>query len=196
MLCSQAIELIKELDRSSEDVLPPYNTDGVRLVLNEMKNLYDENVDTVNSTRDHIEDAMFALKIRHKALKRNRRCLLAYLWNRIDRIKEMRWQIGSILPPEIKFSLSPAEEQWFSNYCKSLASYMRSIGPDGGLNLLQDLKPPKSLFIEVRSLVDIGEIELDDGEVIILKKDAQYMLLRSQCESLIHQGILQHVHHS
>lgn len=49
-------------------------------------------------------------------------------------------------------------------------------------------------ILQVRSLVDIGEIELDDGEVIILKKDAQYMLLRSQCESLIHQGILQHVH--
>ncbi len=31
-------------------------------------------------SRDHIEDVMFALKVRHKALKRNRRCLLAYLY--------------------------------------------------------------------------------------------------------------------
>ena len=48
--------------------------------------------------------------------------------------------------------------------------------------------------MQVRSLVDVGEIELDDGEVIVLKKDVQYKLLRSQCESLIHQGILEHIH--
>ncbi|KAK7582455.1 hypothetical protein V9T40_013900 [Parthenolecanium corni] len=106
----------------------------------------------------------------------------------MERIKEMRWQIGSILPPEMKTNLSPSEEQWLANYSKSLASYMKTIGPDGGLNLLQDLKPPKSLYIVVRSLVDVGRIELDDGDVVILKKDAQYMMLRSQCESLIHQG--------
>lgn len=159
-----------------------------------MKKLFDLNVEMINASRNHMEDAMFALKVRHKGIRRNKRCLLAYLWNRLERIREMRWQIGSILPPEIKMNLSLSEEQWFSNYCKSLASYMKTIGTDGGLNLFQDLKPPKSLYIEVRSLVDVGKIELDDGEVVVLKKDAQYMMLKSQCESLIHQGILQHVH--
>ncbi|XKL66590.1 hypothetical protein PGB90_010010 [Kerria lacca] len=193
MLCSNAVGLIKQLERTSDDTVPPYDTDNIRIVLQEMKSLYDENVEIVNSTRDHMEDAMFALKIRHRALKRNKRCLLAYLWNRLERIKEMRWQIGSILPAEMKCNFSPSEEQWLSNYNKSLASYMRTIGPNGGLNLLQNLKPPKSLYVVVRSLVDIGRIELDDGEMIVLKKDAQYMMLRSHCETLIHQGILEHV---
>ena len=88
----------------------------------------------------------------------------------------MRWQIGRILPPDIKANFSPSEvsrvfnvlkisyrrrlfslffvvscfqEEWFSNYCTSLSNYMRSIGPTGGLNLLQDLKPPKTLYLEV-----------------------------------------------
>jgi len=39
--------------------------------------------------------------------------------------------------------------EWFNNYCKSLVSYMKTIGPDTGLNLIQDTKPPKSLYTEV-----------------------------------------------
>lgn len=40
--------------------------------------------------------------------------------------------------------------QWFSQYKKSLASFMRSLGGDEGLDITQDMKPPKSLYIEVR----------------------------------------------
>jgi len=39
---------------------------------------------------------------------------------------------------------------WFNKYSKSLANYMKSIGDNHGLNLTQDTKPPKSLYIEVR----------------------------------------------
>ncbi len=39
--------------------------------------------------------------------------------------------------------------QWFNKYNKSLAKYMRSVGDHGGLDLTQDIKPPKSLYIEV-----------------------------------------------
>ena len=41
---------------------------------------------------------------------------------------------------------------WFNQYKKSLATYMRSIGGDGGLDITQDMKPPKSLYIEVRKM--------------------------------------------
>lgn len=39
--------------------------------------------------------------------------------------------------------------QWFNKYNKCLANYMRSIGGAGGLDLTQDMKPPKTLYIEV-----------------------------------------------
>jgi len=39
--------------------------------------------------------------------------------------------------------------QWFTDYNKCLATYMRSIGGYGGLDLTQDLRPPKTLYIEV-----------------------------------------------
>ena len=39
--------------------------------------------------------------------------------------------------------------QWFNKYNKCLANYMRSIGGGGGLDLTQDMKPPKTLYVEV-----------------------------------------------
>ena len=38
---------------------------------------------------------------------------------------------------------------WFNGYKKSLATYMRSLAGDQGLDITQDMKPPKSLCIKV-----------------------------------------------
>ncbi|XP_026684019.1 DNA replication complex GINS protein PSF1 [Diaphorina citri] len=69
---------------------------------------------------------------------------------------------------------------------------MKSIGSDG-LNLALDMKPPKSLYLEVRCVQDHGKLEMDDGEVLYLKKNNQYLMARSQCEPLIRQGILEQI---
>ena len=37
----------------------------------------------------------------------------------------------------------------FDGYKMSLATYMRSLAGDQGLDITQDVKPPKSLYIEV-----------------------------------------------
>lgn len=52
---------------------------------------------------------------------------------------------------------------WFSKYNKMLANYMRSIGGEGGLDLTQDLKPPKTLYIEVMVFQLMGVIKLIQG---------------------------------
>lgn len=134
---------------------------------------------------------------RHASLQRNKRCLLAYLYNRLEQIKEMRWQFGPTLPADIKQSLCEPEIQFFNAYSKNLASYMMSIGADcsinGGIDLTSYTKPPKSLYIEVRCLSDYGKFELESGEVVLLKKNSQHYLPRTECEPLIRQGILQHI---
>jgi GINS complex subunit 1 len=40
---------------------------------------------------------------------------------------------------------------------------------------------------------DYGEMETDDGSVIVLKKNTQHYLPRQHCEQLIRQGILEHI---
>ena len=112
---------------------------------------------------------------RHAGIDRNKRCLLAYLNSRMEKMREMRWQFGAVLPEEIKLNLSEPELEYFSKYNKTLATYMRAIGTD----LTSDMAPPKSLYVEVRVREDHGEVETADGEVVLLKAGSQHHLPRS-----------------
>lgn len=70
---------------------------------------------------------------------------------------------------------------------------MRSVGDGQGIDLTADLRPPKSLYIEVRCLEDYGNFELEDGEVVHFRKNSQHYLPRTQVENLIRQGVLKHI---
>ena len=111
---------------------------------------------------------------RHAGIDRNKRCLLAYLNSRMEKMREMRWQFGAVLPEEIKLNLSEPELEYFSKYNRNLATYMRAIGTD----LTSDMDPPKSLYVEVRVMEDHGEVETADGEVVLLKAGSQHHLPR------------------
>ena len=186
------MELLRELKRSKEGTLPPYNEDGIRQVIEEMRTLFEQNQLEVRATTGGEQGLFSGIQLRHGCLERNQRCLLAYVFSRMMQIRDYRWEVGSVLPLEFKLSLCEQEVQWFNRYNRSLATYMRSIG-DSGLDLTQHMHPPKSLYIEVRCLVDYGEFETEDGTIIQLKKNSQHYLSRSQCEHLIKQGILEHV---
>ena len=189
MFGEKALELVKELKRSGDGSLPPYNEDCVRQVLDEMKALFEQNQKDVSATVAGEGGRIAGVQLRHASLERNKRCLLAYVYNRIEKIRDMRWDFGSVLPDDVKNNLNEHELSWFGRYNRSLAKYMRSVGID----LTQDSKPPKSLYIEVRCLVDYGEFETEDGNVVLLKKNSQHLLHRADCEHLIRQGILEHI---
>ncbi|KAK1791617.1 hypothetical protein P4O66_013615 [Electrophorus voltai] len=178
----------------SDGQLPAFNEDGIRQVLEEMKALYEQNQSDVNEAKTEGKSELIpSIKFRHCCLLRNQRCITAYLYDRLLRIRALRWEYGSVLPTTIRFHMCAEEVEWFNQYKKSLASYMRSLGGEEGLDITQDMKPPKSLYIEVRCLKDHGEFEIDDGTVILLKKNSQHFLPRWKCEQLIRQGVLEHV---
>jgi len=188
MLSEKALEIIREAARSGDN-LGPYQEDKVRAVLDEMKTLFEKNQRDIE-----INQAITpAVHLRHAALERNKRCLMAYVYKRAEKVREMRWQFGAVLPSDIKANLSEAEATFFRRYNKDLAGYMRAAGDGAGVDLLTDLRPPKSLFVEVRCVKDYGELETDDGRVVVLKKNTQLYLPRAVCEPLIRQGILVHV---
>ncbi|NWQ61075.1 PSF1 protein, partial [Tyrannus savana] len=164
-----------------------------RQALEEMRALYERNQADVSEAKSGRTDLIFLIRFRHCCLLRNQRCLLAYLYDRLLRIRALRWEYGSVLPNTIQFHMSAEEVEWFNRYKKSLATYMRSVGGEEGLDLTQDIKPPKSLYIEVRCLKDHGEFEIDDGTTILLKKNSQHFLPRWKCEQLIRQGVLEHI---
>ena len=192
MFGEKALELLMELRRSRDGTLPPYNEDGIRQVEEEIRGLFEQNQLEARATTDGEQGLISGIQLRHACLERNQRCLLAYVYNRMMKIKSYRWEVGSVLPPEFKSNLCEQELQWFGGYNRALANYMRSIGEEG-LDLTQYMQPPKNPYIEVRCLEDYGEFETEGGTVIQLKRNSQHYLLRSQCEHLIRQGILEHV---
>ncbi|XP_061601466.1 DNA replication complex GINS protein PSF1 isoform X2 [Cololabis saira] len=194
MFCEKAVELVRELQRMNDGQLPAFNEDGLRQVLQEMENLYEQNQADVNDARTSSRsDLIPSIKLRHCCLLRNQRCVVAYAYDRLLRIRALRWEYGSVLPANVRFHMCAEEVQWFSQYKKSLSSFMRSIGAGEGLDITQDMQPPKSLYVQVRCLQDQGELEVDDGTVILLKKNSQHFLPRWKCEQLIRQGVLEHV---
>uniref|UniRef100_A0A8C5KW56 DNA replication complex GINS protein PSF1 n=1 Tax=Jaculus jaculus TaxID=51337 RepID=A0A8C5KW56_JACJA len=189
MFCEKAVELIRELHRAPDGQLPAFNEDGIRQVLEEMKALYEQNQSDVLPSGGSHPLPPYALLVRCSLF-----VLFFFLrYDRLLRIRALRWEYGSILPSTIQFHMSAEEMEWFNHYKKSLATYMRSLGGDEGLDITQDMKPPKSLYIEVRCLKDYGEFEVDDGTSILLKKNSQHFLPRWKCEQLIRQGVLEHV---
>jgi len=194
MFCQKSLELVRELHRNKNASLTPYNEEKIRQVIEENKTLYVINQKVVRSVAGQESNFadVAAVQMRHEALHRNKRCLLAYLNHRIEKIRSYRWEFGSVLPRQVKVNLSESENQWFLRYNRSLAKYMSCLG-EGGLDLTVCQKPPDSLFIEVRCLRNRGEFQLSDGSTILLKKNSIHFLPRSQCETLIREGILEHV---
>ncbi|XP_067133481.1 DNA replication complex GINS protein PSF1-like isoform X2 [Centruroides vittatus] len=188
MLADKAMELIKELHRC-KDTLQPLKEDVMQQVMEEMKALFEENQKDVAESVNEDVQLHTSIQFRHSVLLRNKRCL----YNRLEQIRDMRWAFGSALPSDISQSLSESEMEWFQNYSRIVATYMSTIGGGIGTDLFENLQPPKSLFIQVRCLCDYGDFETDDGTIIVLTKNSTHLMQRSQCEKLIHQGILEHI---
>ncbi|KAM9740051.1 DNA replication complex GINS protein PSF1-like [Dama dama] len=169
--------------------------DGLRQVLEEMKALDEQNLPDVNNAKSGGRgDLVPAIKFRHCSLLRRQRCAGACLHDRLLRIRALGWGYGSVLPRPLRFHMSAEEVDWFNGYKMSLATYMSSLAGDQGLDITQDVKPPKSLYVEVRCLKDYGEFEVEDGaSVLFKKKHSQHFLPRWKYEQLIRQGVLERV---
>lgn len=59
-----------------------------------------------------------------------------------------------------------------------------------GIDITTGDEPPRELFVEVRVLLDVGEIMLESGQVMLLKKDSILNMKRAEAEKLIQQGVL------
>lgn len=54
---------------------------------------------------------------------------------RLDAVRELRWQRGRTLLPELRAQLSPSELQYFKSYDKLLGKYMRKGAAGVGMDL-------------------------------------------------------------
>jgi GINS complex subunit 1 len=73
----------------------------------------------------------------------------------LERIRDLRWVKGSVLPESDQLNMTDNEIEYFTKYNKILANYMRNAGAAGdsdGLDLTEDLKPPKCSMVFVSYL--------------------------------------------
>eukprot|EP00472_Partenskyella_glossopodia_P006747 CAMPEP_0197540310 /NCGR_PEP_ID=MMETSP1318-20131121/65411_1 /TAXON_ID=552666 /ORGANISM="Partenskyella glossopodia, Strain RCC365" /LENGTH=150 /DNA_ID=CAMNT_0043099255 /DNA_START=90 /DNA_END=539 /DNA_ORIENTATION=+ len=137
-------------------------------------------------SKDELKDPSVtcSIVVNNETIKWNKRLALAYINERLNRIKKIWWTRSSVLPDEVKPNMSQAEKDFFEGYDKILSEYNQEMDVD----LASDMSPPSELMVEVRILQDYGEILLRSGQFIDLKRSS-VCLLRSDVESLIQKGV-------
>ncbi|RMY85701.1 hypothetical protein D0864_07241 [Hortaea werneckii] len=170
--------------------LPPYAATTVRAVTKEVRDL-DREVNTLlapyqsqstqGSDGTQIKSSGFnpaedpatacALLVNHLAMRRNKRCLLAYHRTRTDKLEEMCWSGADVAEIQSaatstraqsgdSSNLSADEEAYINSYSNLLAAYK---GQWTDIDLTGSLEPPRDIFIDVRVLRDAGEIQTEYG---------------------------------
>ncbi|KAF9351433.1 DNA replication protein psf1 [Mortierella sp. NVP85] len=126
-------------------------------------------------------------------LQRNKRILMAYHHQRLEKIKEFAWVFNAI-PEGSRRLLSPDEIIFFNEYEKQCRNKYSNLSEFGEIDLgLGMISPPKEVFITVRVLKDCGDIVTESGATLSLKKNSEHFVKRGDVERLINQGYLLHV---
>lgn len=164
-----------------------YHSDLVKNIVKEINDLNND-AEFLEVNEDDSKVNQCKTFVTHLCMRRNKRCLLGYQRSRTIKIDEMVWggNTGSSLLVE---NLSAQEQEYFKGYQDVVMSY-KSVFPD--LDLLGDLAPPTSIFIDVRVLRDGGEVQTEYGSFNLIK-DSQFYVRRNDVERLIQQGYLEEI---
>lgn len=182
---------VRDLERDVNNLMAPYNTGSTQ----------GSDSSQYRPSFNPAEDpsTACALLVHHIAMRRNKRCLMAYHKTRTDKLEAMCWEGKDVndaqKPPttgaggqtSATTSLSAEEEQYFHQYSDLLAAYK---GQWTDIDLTGSMDPPKDIFIDVRVLKDAGEIQTEYGS-ITLTKNSQFYVRQGDVERLIQQGYLQ-----
>lgn len=181
-------EMVRQAKRGKLE-LPRFNEEGMRTVLGESKELYRELCNLMGDNQlDQLPNAVkVACQVHHATIKRNKRCALAYVDQRAEKLKQLRWEIGHPLPEDIQSNLSNSEKLFLSEYDALLTNY----SAETKINVTADQSPPKDVLVQVRVLKDVGVVILEEGGAVNLARGTTHTLRRRDVESLVLQGDLE-----
>lgn len=203
MLGDLANILVTDSHRSQQTrTILAYNTTTVRLISREAKSLDDQLVMAAeifeNTQVEYDEGQAAELTITALALRRNRRALSVYHHQRCDVIVDKLWEAGGLVGTAFKSNtdsrkhLATVDEAFAKAYETLLLEYRNDDGLatdilSGGVD---EMLPPVELFVKVRVIKEVGEIETANGK-IKLTKGSQYFMNRDEVANLIVQGFLE-----
>lgn len=200
MFGDAATALITDARRSKGmNTLLKYNDEMVRNIVREMRSL---ETDLDAAVQENIEEeepppsVVTEIRIYHTAAQHDKRCLLAYLADRVDRLKATYWASGGALPfvlndTNMRQNMSPQEVDFLRAYNTLIMDYRSDVLDV--LDVAASLKsPPKDLNVEVHVIRDCGTIHTEQGS-IDFRKGRRFMVRRADVEHLIVQGYLEEV---
>jgi hypothetical protein len=146
----------------------------------------------------------FEMLVEHLVIQRNKRCLLGYLHRRLGVIMEDTWSRGGILPTAQSTTrghympggtwdesvLSTGEADFRRNYARLIR---RHAAVYADIGLLDELRPPKELYVQVRAVRDGGLVQTEGGGTIRLEPGTQYLITRQEAQRLIGLGLVRRV---
>lgn len=187
-------QLIKDFATGEKGQLKPFNSklfdetieecdQNHHLIQSLIRKMQQEGLDVQNNRNaDH-----YGALIHHLALIRNKRCLMAYVYNRAEIVRDLAWRVGLELldlPSEIQEKLTTLEKEYFKNHSVALKSYMGKVG----IELNVDMVPPKDPYIKVRILDDIDEGIVLSDKTTNFARHSMHFLKRTDAEPYIARG--------
>ena len=193
---SKGASLVTDIAQSEKGTIPPYNDELARAVVDESQEhhrsilkLIGDIQKTGASLDEARPDDAASILVHHQAVLRNKRALLVYLNERMSRVRNLRWEIGTGLPEHVAENLSHSERSFFTQYATLVNKYQGRRG-GVGLNLTLDPHPPRDFKVQVKVLEDYGEIVTKDGTVD-LQKNTVHLMWRDEAQPLIAEGVLE-----
>ena len=181
------------------NVLRPHPDQLIRTLARETRSLADQLAtgQQVFSQIESDDGQVCALLIAALAMRRNKRVMLAHQAQRTDKLRELFWSAGgqtaAVLgqATESRKNMAPAEVDFVRGYATLVNDYKAAFSK-AGLDLTAPTagRPPKELFVQVRVLKDVGDVETEWGTVSFTK-DSLVFVRRPDVERLILDGYLE-----
>ncbi|KAI8050853.1 hypothetical protein BDF22DRAFT_693717, partial [Syncephalis plumigaleata] len=151
------------------------------------------------------------MTIEHLALKRNKRCLMTYLHHRLYMIRLDTWRRGGRIPTTTTETsidttmtslqnggginstnvnatrMSGGEEAFQREYSRLLRRHAANYA---NIGLIDELKPPKELYVQVRAIRHGGLVQTEGGGALRLEPGTQCYISRQEAERLINLGLV------
>lgn len=189
------LKLVNEAKRTQNlDTLPQFHDELVRQIVNETKELQ---IITSDQSSHHSKQSFLSQDeilqedrrqqclqfISKLAMRRNKRCLLAYEHQRAGKIDQMIWN-------NIETRIDNHHEAvYHKEHEDNLINYKNTF-PD--VDLTGPLLPPKDIFIEVRGLQNVGLIQTEYGAFDVTES-SRFFARSTDVERLIQQGYLEKI---
>lgn len=192
----KSIQLLESLKKSPW--LPPFSDKMIKEVAEEMLNDIEkiQEIAASHDLDDMSKEDCSAICLYNDTFERNRRCLLAYLNYRLERIEALRFEVGVMVPEGKMQNLHESERQYFHQYNKILDTYMKRYVPNckEPLDLTADAEAPKDPLVQIRVReAGLGDIVTADSGVVHLQKGTMLFVKRTDVEHLIRAGKVEHV---